>query len=359
LSAIVRFQNISKSYDGRSHAVRDINLTVMRGEFLTLLGPSGSGKTTSLMMLAGFETPTTGEIFLEERLVSTQPPHKRDIGMVFQNYALFPHMTVGENIAFPLQIRGEDRSAIARRVEEALDLVRLPGVAERRPIELSGGQQQRVALARALVYQPRIVLMDEPLGALDRQLREGMQIEIKALHARLGVTIVYVTHDQGEALTMSDRIAIFNGGRIEQIADPRALYEEPCNAFVASFVGDNNLLTGDISGRHEGEVRFVSPGTGSILARAGDVGEAGPGVVAIRPEKIRLAPSAPAGDREAVVSGVVETVIYFGDCVKIMLRLPGGQTLSVKADTEFAVRQGDALRVTWRRDDAVVHRLPG
>jgi len=224
--------------------VRNLNLEIAPGEFLTLLGPSGSGKTTVLMMLAGFETPTSGEIFVDGRAYSALPAHKRDIGVVFQSYALFPHMSVGENVAFPLSVRGCDPQEIKRRVASALEMVRLPNFSERKPTQLSGGQQQRVALARALVYSPKIILMDEPLGALDRQLREEMQFEIKSIHERVGVTVVYVTHDQDEALTMSDRIAIFNRGVIEQIADPKTLYDNPENAFVATFIGDSNLLGG-------------------------------------------------------------------------------------------------------------------
>src|SRR3954447_14784624 len=215
---IVRFAAVCKTYDGLTRVVDGLDLDIERGEFLTLLGPSGSGKTTTLMMLAGFETPTEGEIVLEGKPLSRLPPHRRAIGMVFQNYALFPHMSVADNIAFPLTVRGIARDEIARRVERALDMVQLPAFGERRPAQLSGGQQQRVAVARALVFEPKLVLMDEPLGALDKQLREQMQYEIKHIHESLGVTVVYVTHDQGEALTMSNRIAVFNDGVIQQLS---------------------------------------------------------------------------------------------------------------------------------------------
>src|SRR5438128_3227285 len=236
---MVRFQNVQKSYDGVTLVVQNLNLEIARGEFLTLLGPSGSGKTTTLMMLAGFESPTAGEIVLEGRPITRTPPHKRHFGMVFQNYALFPHLTVGQNVAYPLTVRGVSKADQAQRVERALDMVRLQGMAERFPAQLSGGQQQRVALARALVFGPQLVLMDEPLGALDKQLREHMQIELKELHRQLGVTFVYVTHDQGEALTMSDRVAVFNEGFIQQLDAVERLYERPANRFVAGFVGDN------------------------------------------------------------------------------------------------------------------------
>ena len=245
----VEFVGLQKSYDGTSLVVRDLNLSVRRGEFLTLLGPSGSGKTTTLMMLAGFEAPTEGRIFLDGASIEDLPPHKRDIGMVFQNYALFPHMTVRQNIAFPLSVRRRPRAEIANRVARALQTVRLSGLEDRRPGQLSGGQQQRVALARALVFEPKLVLMDEPLGALDKQLREQLQIEIKHLHERLGVTMVYVTHDQGEAMTMSDRIAVFNDGRIQQLDTAAGLYERPATSFVAQFIGENNRLPGAVVGR--------------------------------------------------------------------------------------------------------------
>jgi putative spermidine/putrescine transport system ATP-binding protein len=242
----VEFSGVEKSFDGVSLVVRNLNLSIGRGEFLTLLGPSGSGKTTTLLMLAGFEPPTAGEIFVSGRPVSRLPPHKRNIGMVFQNYALFPHMTVRENLAFPLEVRHMARSEIEERVKKALDVVELPSMQDRRPSQLSGGQQQRVAVARALVFEPELVLMDEPLGALDKQLREQMQYEIKRIHDRVGGTFVYVTHDQAEALTMSDRIAVFSNGVIQQLAPPQDIYERPANSFVAQFIGENNRLHGRI-----------------------------------------------------------------------------------------------------------------
>ncbi|MBL8660538.1 MAG: ATP-binding cassette domain-containing protein, partial [Rhodospirillales bacterium] len=243
---LARLRGIEKTFDGESLVVRGVDLDILRGEFLTLLGPSGSGKTTILMMLAGFETPTGGEIVIDGRPVAHLPPHKRDIGIVFQSYALFPHMTVAENLAFPLRVRHRPRDEIRDRVERALAIVRLGGFGGRRPSQLSGGQQQRVALARALVFAPKLVLMDEPLGALDKQLREHMQIEIKHIHQTLGVTFVYVTHDQGEALTMSDRVAVMSNGVIEQLDTPENIYEAPLNAFVAHFIGENNRLPGRI-----------------------------------------------------------------------------------------------------------------
>ena len=237
---IVRFVGIGKTYDGVLRIVDDLHLDIERGEFLTLLGPSGSGKTTTLMLLAGFEAPTSGEILLDGKPLSHVPPYRRDIGMVFQNYALFPHMTIEENIGFPLSVRGVPTDDIGKRVERALDMVQLGGFGKRRPAQLSGGQQQRIAVARALVFEPKLILMDEPLGALDKQLREQMQLEIRRLHQRLGVTMAYVTHDQSEALTMSDRIAVFHRGKIQQLDTPEQMYEYPKNAFVARFIGENN-----------------------------------------------------------------------------------------------------------------------
>jgi putative spermidine/putrescine transport system ATP-binding protein len=262
----VEFTNVDKSYDGRSFAVARLNLSVARGEFLTLLGPSGSGKTTTLNMLAGFERPTRGTITLEGRSVDRLPPYERNIGLVFQNYALFPHMSVTENVAFPLSVRKVAKADIGPRVSRALGMVQLDQFADRRPGQLSGGQQQRVALARALVFNPSLVLMDEPLGALDKKLREHMQLEIKQLHSMLGVTIVYVTHDQTEALTMSDRVAVFNNGGIAQLGSPNDLYNAPQNSFVANFIGENNTLAGQVVRLSAGLCRVRLQGGGEIDA---------------------------------------------------------------------------------------------
>src|SRR6185312_7197912 len=287
---IVRFAGISKTYDGLTRVVDRLDLDIEHGEFLTLLGPSGSGKTTTLMMLAGFETPTEGEILLEGKPLSKLPPYRRAIGMVFQNYALFPHMTVAQNVAFPLSVRGMADDEIARRVARALDMVQLPDLGSRRPAQLSGGQQQRVAVARALVFEPKLVLMDEPLGALDKQLREQMQLEIKHIHQRLGVTVVYVTHDQSEALTMSDRIAVFNDGAIQQLATPTELYERPVNSFVAQFIGENNTLQGRVVGVN-GSGCTVDVDGARIEALAVNIpGVGGPTTLSLRPERVRINP---------------------------------------------------------------------
>ncbi|MFC7066588.1 ABC transporter ATP-binding protein [Brucella rhizosphaerae] len=259
---IVDFANVKKTYDGSNIIINDLNLSIQKGEFLTLLGGSGSGKTTTLMMLAGFEMPTSVRIFLQGKSIENLPPHKRGIGVVFQNYALFPHMTIAQNLAYPLRMRKMNRQQIQHKVSKAIEMVRLEKMKDRRPNELSGGQQQRVALARALIFEPELILMDEPLGALDKTLREHMQYEIKQIHRDLGVTMVYVTHDQSEALTMSDRIAIFENGNIVQIDSPRALYECPANAYVAGFIGENNMLSGQSKG-YDGEgCLFVSLDSG-------------------------------------------------------------------------------------------------
>jgi putative spermidine/putrescine transport system ATP-binding protein len=270
----VQFERVQKSYDGQTLVVKDLNLAIPKGEFLTMLGPSGSGKTTCLMMLAGFETATHGHIRLAGRDINDVPPHKRGIGMVFQNYALFPHMSVAENLVFPLDVRGLTKADKEAKVRRALDMVQMGQFANRRPGQLSGGQQQRIALARALVFEPELVLMDEPLGALDKQLREHMQFEITRLAHNLGITTVYVTHDQTEALTMSDRVAVFNDGVIQQLAPPDELYEAPLNSFVAQFIGENNAMEGVVT-QIEGGRCLVRLDSGDEIdakpARAGGV----------------------------------------------------------------------------------------
>ena len=325
---LVRFEGVRKECapPPAPPAVRDLDLAVERGEFLTLLGPSGSGKTTTLMMLAGFERPTAGRILLDGRDIAGLPPHRRGIGVVFQSHALFPHMSVAENIAFPLEMRGVRKTERTARVRRALSLVRLEGYEERRPSQLSGGQQQRVALARALVFEPPIVLLDEPLGALDKSLREEMQLELRALQRRLRVTMLYVTHDQQEAMTLSDRIAVFEGGRIRQLATPRTLYEEPENAFVAGFVGENNLLPGTVigPGEEEDECRVRLDVGLEVEARVADAG--GPGsrcVVAVRPERVAIAavPAREFGEEGGALAAMVMESIFLGDHVRLKVSL--------------------------------------
>jgi putative spermidine/putrescine transport system ATP-binding protein len=346
---LVQFRGVQKTYDGRVLVVRSLDLEIRRGEFLTLLGPSGSGKTTVLMMLAGFESPTAGEILLDGQPITRTPPHKRNFGMVFQNYALFPHMTVAQNVAYPLTVRRLTKADIAHKVEAALAMVRLGGMGERLPAQLSGGQQQRVALARALVFGPQLVLMDEPLGALDKQLREHMQIELKELHRQLGVTFVYVTHDQGEALTMSDRVAVFHDGEIQQIDAVQQLYEAPSNRFVAGFVGDSTVWSGTLGTVNSEAAEFVLP-TGERLSGINVNGAAaGAAVVAsVRPERIE-ALFAPPQDSLNVVPATVADVIYFGDHLRVRCTIAGqGQAtakLPLSAGAPPAAGQPVWLRV--------------
>jgi putative spermidine/putrescine transport system ATP-binding protein len=349
---LVRFAGVQKTYDGKTLVVRSLDLDIRRGEFLSLLGPSGSGKTTVLMMLAGFESPTAGEISLDGVPITRTPPHKRNFGMVFQNYALFPHMTVAHNVAYPLtvRVRKQPRSKIAQKVKRVLAMVQLQGKEERYPAQLSGGQQQRVALARALVFEPQLVLMDEPLGALDKQLREHMQIELKELHRKLGVTFVYVTHDQSEALTMSDRVAVFNDGDIQQIDHVTRLYETPSNRFVASFVGDSTVLDGqvlacDASGC---ELRLS---TGERLAGVNvNVNGIRPGALArasIRPERIEAHFDPPA-DASNVLRASIDDVIYFGDHLRLRCTIADQELATVKVPlaSGFNPNEGQPL---WLR----------
>lgn len=358
--AYVRFQKVQKSYDGETLVVKNLNLDIVEGEFLTMLGPSGSGKTTCLMMIAGFETATHGEIILDGTPINNVPPHKRNIGMVFQNYALFPHMTVYENLAFPLEVRKLLKSEIDERVKKALGMVQLQDFARRRPAQLSGGQQQRVAVARALVFEPKLVLMDEPLGALDKQLREQMQYEIKHIHENLGVTVVYVTHDQSEALTMSNRIAVFNDGVIQQLAAPEALYEAPENAFVAQFIGENNTLVGEVVSEGNGRC-LVMMATGERF-EATSVKIAGvskPAMISLRPERVVINPE--EGSCPNLANGQVEELIYLGDHIRARVNVCGHDDFIVKVPNSAGhayLQPGDAVQVGWLAEDARALDVP-
>ena len=349
----VEFSGVSKSYDGRTLVVTDLNLQVRTGEFVTLLGPSGSGKTTVLMMLAGFQAPTAGEIRLGGRPIQDLPPRRRGIGMVFQNYALFPHMTVGANLAFPLEVRGMDAGERRKRVGKALELVRLEGMQDRRPGQLSGGQQQRVAIARALVFEPALVLMDEPLGALDRSLREEMQYEIRRIHRSLGVTIVYVTHDQQEAMVMSDRIAVLRDGVVEQIAPPEGLYEEPERAFVASFIGENNRLHGRVAGMVDRDVCEVEVGGERVRALKVVACEPGSDVtLSIRPERVAINPD--PGRYRNEVDARVEDLTFLGDHLRVRLTACGRDDFIVKIPNVLGhggLLEGDQVRIGWTTSD--------
>jgi putative spermidine/putrescine transport system ATP-binding protein len=352
--AFVAFDRVQKSYDGETLVVKDLNLHIGKGEFLTMLGPSGSGKTTCLMMLAGFETATHGEITLDGKPINNIPPHKRGIGMVFQNYALFPHMTVAENLAFPLEVRKMGKSEREAKVARALDMVQMGDFGGRRPAQLSGGQQQRIALARALVFEPELVLMDEPLGALDKQLRETMQFEITNLAHRLGITVVYVTHDQTEALTMSDRVAVFDDGRIQQLAAPDTLYEAPQNSFVAQFIGENNTLSGRVT-RIEGDLCEVTLDDGEVIdAVAVNVSEVGERtLVSIRPERVEMNKERLAPDAHTLKAEVAE-FIYMGDIYRTRLRVAGRDDFIVKtrnAPDQRRLKPGEQIEIGWRPQD--------
>ncbi len=350
--AFVKFDNVHKSYDGETLVVKGFNIDVANGEFVTMLGPSGSGKTTCLMMLAGFEPPTRGQIYLGGQPINDVPPHKRDIGMVFQNYALFPHMTVEENLSFPLEVRGLKRREISSKVQTALDMVQLSEFGARRPGQLSGGQQQRVALARALVFEPKLVLMDEPLGALDKQLREQMQYEIKHIHERLGITVVYVTHDQTEALTLSDRIAVFNDGVVQQLAPPNELYEAPENAFVAQFIGENNRLLGkvrEVNGKHC-RVEVEGGEVHALPVRIEGVGSNT--MLSLRPERVMIEPS--NDNLPNVFDARIEELIYHGDHMRARMNVCGIDTFIVKipnAHGRLDLREGAMVRVGWAAED--------
>ena len=351
----VEFDRVQKSYDGEILVVKDLNLSIGKGEFLTMLGPSGSGKTTCLMMLAGFETATNGAIRLDGQNINEVPPHKRGIGMVFQNYALFPHMTVGENLSFPLEVRGFGKSEREAKVRHALDMVQMGDFAFRRPAQLSGGQQQRIALARALVFDPKLVLMDEPLGALDKQLREHMQFEIKRLHENLGLTVVYVTHDQGEALTMSDRVAVFNDGRIQQLAPPEDLYERPDNSFVAQFIGENNKLPGTVE-ELSADKALVKLDTGELIdctpVNVVDRGQRT--LVSIRPERVEFKPEMMPPGAHTIQAEVLE-VIYMGDIFRTRMLVAGSDEFVMKSRNTLGQTKlvpGQRIKIGWHPQDA-------
>ena len=350
----VRFRNVQKSYDGETLVVKNLNLDIEAGEFVTMLGPSGSGKTTCLMMLAGFETATHGEIELGGRPINNIPPHKRGIGMVFQNYALFPHMTIAENLSFPLEVRKMGKSEREEKVKRALDMVEMGAFGGRRPAQLSGGQQQRVALARALVFEPELVLMDEPLGALDKQLREKMQFEITDLAHRLGITVVYVTHDQTEALTMSDRVAVFDDGRIQQLAPPDQLYEEPENSFVAQFIGENNTLEGTVKEINNGLALVQLDGGELIDCKPINVSQPGERTrVSIRPERVEYNKERLQEGAHTLKAEVLE-FIYMGDIFRTRLRVAGNDEFIIKtrnAPDQVRLKPGQQIEIGWLPED--------
>ncbi|MGH2581931.1 MAG: ABC transporter ATP-binding protein [Anaerolineales bacterium] len=330
----IRFQEVSRHF-GDVRAVDRVNLEIADGEFFTLLGPSGSGKTTCLRMVAGFDHPTSGQIFLHGQEVSTLPPYERQVNTVFQDYALFPHMTVLENVAYGLMVRNTPRKVREIEAEKMLDLVRLPGLGKRKPSQLSGGQRQRVALARALILKPRVLLLDEPLGALDLKLRQEMQAELKALQEQVGITFVYVTHDQEEALTMSDRLAVFNLGRIEQFGSPSEIYESPASEFVAGFVGFSNLIRGPLAKKIIGQ----------------------DGAFSVRPEKIQILQNLEKiANSSLVASGKVVDVVYLGMYTRYLVEIEPGNLISVAEQNmgthgdRSRPKKGEKVNLIWERE---------
>lgn len=359
--ASVTLSNLEKTYDraNTAKAVDGVSLDIRSGEFLTMLGPSGSGKTTTLMMIAGFETPTAGDIAIDGKSVVAMPPYRRNIGMVFQNYALFPHLTVEENVGFPLKQRGVPKAERAKLVAEALELVHLPGYGARYPRQLSGGQQQRVAVARAVVFKPRLLLMDEPLGALDKQLRENLQLEMRRLHADLGITFIYVTHDQEEALTMSDRIAVMNDGKVAQVGSPEDLYDRPDNRFVAGFIGESNFLPAIVRGMENDVVIAECEGT---MIRALCPGRPASGekvTLTTRPERLRFADSAWAGaeTQHNRLSVTVTEAVFAGERCRYMLQAGDGTSIVLKEPSSAAIRRrtvGERAEIAWSVADTIL-----
>ncbi len=355
----VEFRKVSKHF-GDFIAVDQVDLQVEKGEFLTLLGPSGCGKSTSLRMIAGFLHPTEGEVLIAGEVMGTRPAYRRDSSMVFQDYALFPHMSVFDNVGFGLKERGESRQAIEERVGRMLEVVGLTMFGDRRPAQLSGGQQQRVALARSLVLEPTVLLLDEPLGALDLKMRQHMQVELKNLQDRVGVTFIYVTHDQEEALVMSDRIAVMNNGRIEQIGPSHELYENPSTRFVADFIGETNLMTGKVEAVDGETARVETDGLTVVGRRADNIGAGDTVHVSIRPEKVR------AGEQcegcETTTEGEIVDVVYKGSEIRYELRLRSGSHLTYDEQTKHRSQSfsvGDMLSVGWVAKDAVIIKDDG
>jgi putative spermidine/putrescine transport system ATP-binding protein len=355
-NVILELRNLSKTY-GSMVVVDNVSVSLAAGEFLSFLGPSGSGKTTTLAMIAGLVEPSGGDIFLKSQPLNPLPPYRRNIGMVFQNYALFPHMTVAKNIAFPLEMRRMPAAEINTRIARVLSLVGLQAYGPRLPSQLSGGQQQRIALARAMVFEPPLLLMDEPLGALDKKLREQMQLEIMQLHRKLGMSIIYVTHDQEEALTMSDRIAVFNNGRIEQIGTPAELYEEPATRFVANFIGETNLFPGVVGTIAEGCCEIAGGGLRLRARHRNGIATGQSAFVAVRPERTLLAaPDATAPAAENRVIGEVSELIYLGRSRKYVVRAAGTQLSVIEQITSSGAAAfgiGDPVAVYWRAEDAI------
>ena len=351
-SAALAVRGVHKTYGASLHALRGIDLDVAEGEFVTLLGPSGSGKTTLLMVIAGFESPTRGEVFAQGRDITRVVPERRNFGVVFQSYALFPHMSAAANVGYPLAARGTGGERRRRKVDEALAMVGLEGLGDRRPSQLSGGQQQRVALARALIYEPTLLLLDEPLGALDRVLRERMQIELRNLHRKVGITFLYVTHDQDEALTMSDRVAVMRDGRIEQVSTPEEIYGRPATEFVASFVGVANLIRGRTVSASEGLVGVELHGGARVHARDPQRDRGIPEVtVVVRPERAELEPLDASSRSAEGLSGEVVNEVFGGNMWRYRIATTAGE-LQAHRTRRAPARPGDAVHVSWDPMDA-------
>lgn len=352
-AAEVQFKGVSKTYGGRVSAIAALDLDIRPGEFLTFLGPSGSGKTTALNLLAGFETPSSGKILVDGSDIGILPPHKRDIGVVFQHYALFPHMTVRQNIAYPLKQRRISKAEMTRQVEEAMQMVALGDYAERMPRQLSGGQQQRVAVARAIVFRPRLLLMDEPLGALDRKLRESVQLELKRIHRELGATIVFVTHDQDEALVMSDRIAIFDAGRIRQIGAAQELYDTPGSQFVAQFLGESNCFLGEIS--YATEQCAVASQEGVLVGvTSADTPRQGRAAIVVRPERCRIFARGKSPLNWNAVDGRIRDIIYLGALRKVVAELGSGANATIVCQPDDEVPADAQITIGFPRSGARV-----
>ena len=358
--ASIHLRGLSRRF-GEVVALDHVDLDIADGEFMTLLGASGSGKSTMLSLIAGFDDPTDGTVEVAGRRLNGIPPHKRNIGMVFQNYALFPHMTVGENVAFPLRQRGVGKDEVRRRVAEALKVVELTGLERRRPAALSGGQQQRVALARAIVFQPQILLMDEPLAALDKRLREQLQVELKNIHAELGITFVFVTHDQEEALAMSDRIALLRNGRIEQVGSVDEIYERPVTPYAADFIGESNLFEGVFSQRGDA-AELAAPEGVLRTPGAAALSGASAATLLVRPEKLSvlIEAGAPSAGDVNTVQATVTGVTYLGAATRVDARTPHGRDLVARVGAEMAsqLRPGQVIRVCWRPADGWIIPQP-
>jgi putative spermidine/putrescine transport system ATP-binding protein len=356
--ATVVIAHLSKHF-GSVVAVDDLNLSIDSGEFITLLGPSGSGKSTTLMMIAGFDDPDQGEIYIGPQSVVRIPPHRREIGMVFQNYALFPHMTVAENVTFSLKQRRIAKSEMSARLAETLEIVRLRGYETRFPRQLSGGQQQRVALARAIIFRPRVLLMDEPLSALDKQLREELQFEVKRLHRQLGITFIYVTHDQREALIMSDRIAVMKEGRLEQLGTPIDLYDRPATRFVATFIGESNLLEGPVTAIDADRITVNIGGVAVSAVVSGKHELGARATLAVRPEKIVIRESAapsPAVDIN-ILPAQIRDVTFVGEMNRYVLELAPGTTIVTKQEHRYGVptrAPGERVVAEWHLQDTLL-----